>query len=77
MKNEIIKGLTLSLLLLSPFAITHAAEESAEVKTQITALKAQLKVQFKIVKTTSILRARRFQLVNINSMKTSTRALVE
>lgn len=47
MKHKLIKGLTLSLLLLSPFSFAYAAEESTELKAQITELKAKLKGKFR------------------------------
>ncbi len=46
MKNKIIKGLLLSVLLISPFALSHAANDD-DVEAKITKLKAQLKGQFR------------------------------
>ena len=47
MKNKIIKSLALSLLLVTPFASSIAADSDAELETKITALKAELKGKFR------------------------------
>ncbi len=47
MKNKIIKSLALSLLLITPFASSIAADSDAELETKITALKAELKGKFR------------------------------
>lgn len=47
MKNRIIKSLAISLLMLSPFTLAHAAETTVDVETKITALKDKLKGKFR------------------------------
>ncbi len=47
MKNKIIKSLALSLLLITPFASSIAADSDAELESKITALKAELKGKFR------------------------------